>query len=205
MCKCKNLYYLNGEDEICINSNVCPNDYPYLKIGSSECTNCPVTYFGVCYLTCPKGTCITQINENLAICVRKLDDTKILGGICFDDFLRILDNVEGADSNTNIVINIAPGVSINIYQDDLNFEEIKKKSDNLTFIDLGQCGEDLWKYYKLKPEERFYIISVDSISKISTRVINDYDFEIYLKNGTELNYKKYAKIQVYMFLLQLLN
>ena len=43
MCKCKNLYHLNGDDEICINSNVCPNDYPYLKIGSSECTNCPVT------------------------------------------------------------------------------------------------------------------------------------------------------------------
>ena len=59
-----------------------------------------------------------------------------MGGICFDDFLRILDNVEGADSNSNIVINNAPGISINIHQDDLNFDEIKNKSENLTFIDL---------------------------------------------------------------------
>ena len=126
MCKCKNLYYLKGEDEICINSNVCPNDYPYLKLHSSECTNCPVTYLGVCYLTCPEGTCITQINENLAICVKKLDETKIMGGICFDDFLTILDKVEGADSNNNILKNSAPNVTINIYRNDLNFDIIKK-------------------------------------------------------------------------------
>jgi hypothetical protein len=125
---------------------VCPNDYPYLKIGSSECTNCPVTYMGDCYLTCPENTCITQINENLAICVKKLDDTKIIGGICFDYFLRILDNVEGADFNSNIVINNIPGISINIYQDNLNFDEIKNKSGNLTFIDLAQCGENLRQY-----------------------------------------------------------
>ena len=98
----------------------------------------------------------------MAICVKKLDDTKILGGICFDDFFMILDNVEGADSNTNIVINNSPGVIINIYQDDLNLDEIKNKCDNLTFIDLDQCGEDLRIYYNLEPEEKFYIISIDS-------------------------------------------
>ena len=62
----------------------------------------------------------------------KLDETKILGGICFDDFLRILDNIEGIDSNSNFVINNVPGVSINIYQDDLNLDEIK----NFSFIKM---------------------------------------------------------------------
>ena len=189
MCKCKNLYYLNGEDEIFINSDVCPNDCPYLKIGSLECTNCPVTYKGECRLICPENTCITQINENLAICVDKLDDTKIIGGICFDDFLRILDNIEGTDSNTYIVINNSPGVTINIYQDDLNLDVIKNKCVNLTLIDLDQCGEDLRKYYKIKSEEKLNIIYVDSISKKSNIVKKENVFEIYLRNGTELDYK----------------
>ena len=46
----------------------------------------------------------------------------------------------GADFNSNIVINNAPGISINIYQDDLNFDEIKNRSGNLPFIDFAQCG-----------------------------------------------------------------
>ena len=40
---------------------------------------------------------------------------------------------------------------------------------------------NLRQYYNLKPEEKFYIIYVDYIIKLSTKVINDYDFEIYLK------------------------
>ena len=91
------------------------------------------------------------------------------------------------------MINNVPGVTINIYQNDINLDEIKNKCDNLTFIDLGQCKEELRKIYNLKPEEKFYIISVDIISKVSNRVTNDNDFEIYLKNGTELNYKKLCK------------
>ena len=188
LCICNNLYYLNEEDQICVYSNICPNDYPYLKIGTSICSDCPVTYKEKCYLECPENTCITQINENLAICVDELDETKILGGICFDDFIRILDNVEELDSNENIVQNNFPGVTVNIYEDGIDISEVKNKYPNLTFINLDECGEEIKRFYNLNSDEKLYIISADILTKISNQVTNDYGFEIYLKNGTELDY-----------------
>ena len=193
ICKCKNLYFLEGENEICINSNICPNNYPSLKINTKECTNCTVKYKDECFLSCPENTCITQINENLAICVDKLDETKIIGGICFDDFITILDNVEQVENNNNIVINNFPGVTINIYENGINIDEIKDKYPNLTFINLEECGKELKRFYKLSDDEKLYIISVDKLTKISYKVINDYDFEIYLKNGSEIKYLNVCK------------
>ena len=146
ICICNNLYYLKDEEMVCINSNVCPVEYPFLKIGTSECSNCPVKYKGKCYLSCPENTCITQINENLATCVDKLDETKIMVGICFDDFIKILDDIENVESNKNIVINNNPGITINIYEDGIELNELKNKYSNLTFIQLNQCNEKLIKY-----------------------------------------------------------
>ena len=186
ICICNNLYYLKNEEMICINSNVCPDEYPFLKIGTSECSNCPVKYKGNCYLSCPENTCITQINENLATCVDKLDETKIFGGICFDDFIKILDDIENVESNKNIVINNNPGISINIYEDGIELNELKNKYTNLTFLQLGQCTEKLIKYYNLNKTEKLIIISMDSYSKVSTHIINDFNFEVYIKNGTQL-------------------
>ena len=186
ICICNNLYYLKNEEMVCINSNVCPDNYPFLKIGTSECSNCPVKYKGECYLSCPENTCITQINENLATCVDKLDETKILGGICFDDFIKILDDIENVESNKNIVINNNPGITINIYQDGMELNEIKNKYTNLTFIQLGQCTEKLIEYYNLSKTEKLFIISMDSYTKVSTHIINDFNFEVYIQNGTQL-------------------
>ena len=186
ICICNNLYYLKNEEMICINSNVCPDEYPFLKIGTSECSNCPVKYKGECYLSCPENTCITQINENLATCVDKLDETKILGGICFDDFIKILDDIENVESNKNIVINNNPGITINIYQDGIELNELKNNYSNLTFIQLGQCTEKLIEYYNLNQTEKLIIISMDSYTKLSTHIINDFNFEVYIQNGTQL-------------------
>ena len=69
LCICKNLYYLNGEDQVCVEGNICPSGYPYLKTGTSECNNCPYTYQGNCILECPENTCLPRDNENLDVCV----------------------------------------------------------------------------------------------------------------------------------------
>ena len=185
MCICKGLYYIVEEDYICINSKICPTDYPYLKIGTSECTNCPVKYKGICMLECPEGTCITQINENLATCVEKLDETKILAGLCFDDFLRILDGI-GGDDSSNIVMNDNSGITLNIYTTKIDLEEAESKYQNLTFIDLGECENQLREYYKIDPEQKFCVISVDAKTKLSNKATNDFNYEIYLDNGTEI-------------------
>ena len=186
LCICKNLYYLDKEDQICINSNVCPPEYPYIKLNSLICHNCPVTYKSKCLLSCPENTCISQNNENFIVCVDKLDETKIFGGICFDDFIRILDNIEKTDANSIIAINNYPGITISVYLNGINIDEVIKKYPNLTFINLEECGKELIKYYKLNINEELYIISIDIYNKISNRVSNEFHFEIYLKNGTQL-------------------
>jgi len=186
LCICNNLYYLNGENYICINSKICPDHYPYLKINSKECSNCPVTYKGLCLLSCPEGTCITQINPNLAVCVDKSKETKILNGICFDDFIRIVDEIQNINSNNNIVINDYPGVSINIYQNGMISNKAFYEYSNLTFIDLGKCFNKLIEFYNLNPNDKLYILSVDSLTKMSNKSTNDFSFEIYLENGVQL-------------------
>ena len=111
-------------------------------------------------MECPEGTCISQINDNLATCVEKLDDTKTLAGLCFDDFGRILDEIDSS-SSTNKVINNNPGVTINIYTTQANLEILKTNNPNLTFIDLGQIETKLREHYKIDPEQKFCVISVD--------------------------------------------
>ena len=177
-CICKNLYYLNGEDYICINDKICPTDYPYLNIGTSICSKCPVKYKGKCYSECPVGTCITMINSNLANCVDKIDDIKELGELCFEDFIRIFDFFHDI-TNNNIVINENQGVSINIYTTELNLYEAENIHENLTFINLGECENKLREYYKLNPNQKIFIISVDVLTKLSNKSTNDFDYEIY--------------------------
>ena len=166
-------------------SNICPNEYPYIKLGTNECSSCPVTYNGKCYLSCPENTCITKINENLSVCIDKYNETKILAGFCFDDFLTILDNIDNIDENNNKVIN-NNGISVNIYQNGIDIDIFKDKYNNLTFINLGECAQQLIDFYHLDPNEKLYILSVDYLTKISHKVTNEYKFEVYLKNGTQL-------------------
>lgn len=85
-----------------------------------------------------------------------------------------------------IVINNNPGITINIYQDGIELNELKNKYTNLTFIQLGQCTEKLIEYYNLNKTERLFIISMDSYTKVSTHIINDFNFEVYIQNGTQL-------------------
>ena len=186
-CICNKLYYLKGEEYVCIQSKVCPNEYPYLKIGSSECSNCPVVYKGECLLECPEGTCLTQINQNLATCVDKLGDTKILAGLCFDDFIIILDQIGNLDTS-NKVMNEYPSISLNIYNDKIDLVEVinNNENNNLTFIDINKCAEKIKSYYKLNSIQLLCVISVDMLTKWSNKSTNDFDFEIYLENGTQI-------------------
>ena len=99
--------------------------------------------------------------------------------------MRILDGIDGVNSD-NIVVNENPGVSINIYTNNINLENAINKNYNLTFIELGQCANRLREYYKLSSEQKFCIISVDMLTKNSKKPTNDFVYEIYLDNGTQL-------------------
>ena len=86
---------------------------------------------------------MTQINKNLKTCVEKLENTKILGNTCFDDFLLILDNLDNLIFNEVIVINTSPGVTLTMYKNGLDFNENLNKYKTSTFIDLGKCSEQI--------------------------------------------------------------
>ena len=73
-----------------------------------------------------------------------------------------------------------------MYISKVNQDKIIKKYPDLTFINLSKCGEELKKYYNLDTEENLYISSCESPNKIENRVTNEFNFEVYLKNGTQL-------------------
>ena len=186
LCICNNLFYLKDKEIKCVNSNVCPDNYPYLKIGTLECSNYSTIYQDEYYTSCPEGTCITQINKNLVTCVEKLDEFKTISNICIEDFSIILDRIEELNDNNNIIINKYEGVTINLYEIGVDINEMKENFKNLTFIDLNECANELREFYNLNFSEKLYILSIDYFNKISNRPTNGYSFEVYLENKTKL-------------------
>ena len=186
LCICKNFYYLIDEEIICVNSDICPKEYPFIKIDSIECTKCPYIYEGHCTSFCPKGTCVTQINKKLNTCVKQLENTKILGHTCFDDFLLILDKFDNLNSNEVITLNTSPGVILTMYKNGLDLKENINKYKNSTFIDLEKCSEQLIKNKYLNSTKELYIITVDIKNNAINESINKIDFEIYLNKENKL-------------------
>ena len=181
---CENLYYVKNSTIICVQDEICPNDYPYLKIGTKECRACPVTYRGECFDKCPDGTCIDK--DNLDICVTKSSSTEVISGYCIDDFSSVLNNFNSLITRQNAVISKSPSLTLNMYSDDINLNQAKVSNPDLAFIDLGACGDKLKVANNLNPNEKLYILSIDATNKISNQAINSTSFKIYLADGTEL-------------------
>ena len=158
-----------------------------MKINTTECSKYPLTYNGTNYISCPGGTCITQINKNLATCIEQLDEFKTISNICFEDFLIILDRMDELNGN-NIIINNYEGVTVNLYETGADINIMKSQYENLTFIDLNDCSNLLREYYNISYNEKLYILSIDYLSKISNSPTNSYNFEIYSENKTKLDH-----------------
>ena len=198
LCICNNLYYLIDEEIICVNSDICPEEYQFLKIDSLECTNCPYIYKENCTSFCPKETCVTQINKNLNTYVEPLENTKILGNTCFDDFQLILDKLDYLNSNEVITINTSPGVLLTIYKNGLDLNENINKYKNSTFIDLEKCSEQLINNKYLNSSKELYILSVDIKNKATNELFNKIDFEIYSNKENQLKDFYYFCNQYYI-------
>jgi hypothetical protein len=202
LCICNNLFYIYEGKQICIDSDNCLSEYPYLKPGTSECSKCYYKYKDECYSSCPNNTYINQTIGDINICVDiineiieeirtpeiKTQTIETKGQIKshkFFNFSEIIDKVEKLDNKNNIVINDYSNIIINVYINGLDMNEIEKKS-NLTFINLGECGENLKTFYNLKSNENLYIASFETSYYLENRVTSEFEYEIYLKNGSEL-------------------
>ena len=220
ICICNNLYYLEDENEICINDIDCPDEYPFLKSGTKECSKCFFLYHEECISSCPENTYINETREELKICVDiiptegteetlttniKITEKEIITqkelitekntitgtetekiNNHFFEFSDIIDQVEKLDLNSNIVINDYPNVTINIYLNGVNINDLSNLYPNLTFINLEKCEEELKTFYKLDSDENLYLVTYENLNNIENRVTNQFQFEIYLKNGTQL-------------------
>ena len=72
----------------------------------------------------------------------------------------------------------------NIYINEIDIDEMEKS--NLTFIDLGECGKKIKKYYNLDSDEQLYILSIENTNTSSYSLTNQIEYQIFLKNGTQL-------------------
>ena len=173
------------EDKTKINEKTglieCEDIYPSLYYEEPE--KCPFFYKRQCYLQCPENTCLTTKNVDLAKCVDVKPNIKVYNQICIegiDELIEMLENNEDLDPISKT------GVTINVFPADITLKEFIEKYPNLTYVDLGECKNKLKEAYKLSSETQLFIIGIDSPCLYGNSSINVFNYEIYLKDGTQL-------------------
>ena len=149
--------------------------------------NCPYVYKRECCFKCPENTCLATNIKDLSKCVDYKYTMKIYNEICIegiDDLVKSIYYFE--DINEIETIMTPSGVSLSAYCSDASLEVLMKKYPNLTYVNLATCKNKLLESYKLSPETRLYIIGIDMPNLIRDSSINSFNYEVYLKNGTQL-------------------
>ena len=189
ICICEGLYYMEGKKTICINSNNCPEEYPLQKENSLECyRECIIIYKLECYPYCPENTFSIKIYD-FELCLDIINETMSLDLLNLDEFSFIVQkNITFNNTQNNIAINCYEGITINIYPHSTDIYNIPSEYSNLTFINLDKCEDYIRRFYHLDKNEILYIISAEIKNPSTNRVTNEFIFNIYLKNGTELEY-----------------
>ena len=98
--------------------------------------DCPAEYENRCYMECPKGTCLTQEDHDLKTCENIRDGMKVFNGICFDNFMEIVQNIKIMSQNGQTIFTNS-GIIIHGYSTKCNKEE--DKNSNYSFVNLGDC------------------------------------------------------------------
>ena len=173
------------EDNTKINENsgliYCEDKYPETYYTDHD--KCPYFYKRVCYLKCPEGTCLTTNNKDLAKCIDIRPDMKIYNEICIDRINELLENIEDDDL---LPIVTPSGVILNAFSADISMENFIEKYPNLTFVDLGECKNRIINTNNLPLNTKLYIIGIDTPCLYDNSSVNVFNYEIYLKNGTQI-------------------
>jgi surface protein len=78
------------------------------------------------------------------------------------------------------------GTTMHGYNVEDNMDDLVKQFPNLTFIYLGECGEKLKNAYSLSSDAKLLVLIEDKPNSNSKSSINNFDFDVYLENGTQL-------------------
>ena len=150
--------------------------------------NCKYVYNNKCYSQCPQNTCLTTITKELVNCVDYKSNMKIYNSICIEGIKEYVKSLEGIEDDDDIIPIITPsGVVLNAFSSEADIEKLIDKYPNLTFVDLGECKDKLREAYNLPQNIKFYIIGIDTPNLYGSSSINVFNYELYLKNGTQLD------------------
>ena len=177
VCVCEDKSYVDENSGLI----TCEDIYPELYYEDHD--KCPYFYNKNCYLKCPEGTCLTANNKDLAKCIDLRPGMKIYNSICFDKIDELLNNFN--DNNLEPIVTPS-GVALNVFSADTSIEEFIEKYPNLTYVDLGECKDKMKEANDLPEDTDLYIIGVDSPCLYGNSSVNVFNYEIYLKNGTQL-------------------
>ena len=96
-------------------------------------------------------------------------------------------------SDNNEVITTESGIIIHGYSTKSQANDNIQIDAKYSFIDLGECETIIKQYYNLKDTTELYILGIDSPNKNKNSSTYVYNFEIYLENGTQLEYATICK------------
>ena len=161
--------------------------YSYPDLFYSDRRKCPFVYKNDCYLNCPNNTCISPNIKELVMCVDYKPHMKIYRGICIEGIEEYVYNLEYIENDDDIQPMVtSSGVTFYVFSADESVDKLIEKYPNLTFVDLGDCKDKLRKAYNLSDDVKLYVLGIDTPSYSSVSSINTFNFEVYLKNGTQL-------------------
>ena len=147
---------------------------------------CQAIYENECLSSCPEDTCLTQIDPALVTCIQIEENVKVFNDICFDNLNDYTNNIKKfAENNTSITTEL--GITIHGYSTKSVDEEIEKDV-SYSLVYLGECEDKLRKYYKIPDYVDIFIFGIDTPNKNKSYVTTVYNYEVYLDNGTQLDY-----------------
>ena len=197
ICVCNNIlsanYIINNGyngSQLCISNpfeeyeNQCIKEI-YPQEYYSDPDSCFFIYQNKCMTYSPEDTCVSQENSNLVCSIEIKLDMKIFNFICFKNFLEIEKNLIKISSG-NVPISTSSGIFIFAYNNKSNLDDTLKNYTNLSILYLNQCEDKLKEKYNLSPEEKIYVLGIDSPNLIKRSPTNVYNFEIFLENGTQI-------------------
>ena len=168
------------EEEEEIKELILPEEY------KTDPDNCLVVYNSKCYYQCPEGTCISQNDPTLMNCVKIKENSRIYNGICIMDLDKVINDIKSFSEN-NEVISTETGIIIRGYTSKSENVDIKSET-KYSYIDLGECEKKIKEYYHLPDNTELFILGIDSPNKNKNSSASVYNYEIYLENGTRLDY-----------------
>ena len=178
--KCKNCTLENTNVNKCLSCNYLQNYYPKLNDISNN-------GFINCYNTPPSGYFL-DLTENIykPLTVEHILNINESTNEISINFEVIADQIENLGSNDNIIFySLISDTIINIYHSGADEEEFQNRNSNLSFINFSKCEEELKHSYNLE-DENLLIISIESPNQDENKVTNEFNYIIYLGNGTKL-------------------